>query len=166
MSIWIVELGRVRTFPRIQVGAHEYSGSLKYEKQVHSQPFLTKTLTSETWSHLRKGNIPPPTMMMSYSGSPLASPVSQTALKFTYRFSFWRLRMSLYKRTRAAPEARTRAARERERNAVIGIILTRNLWMNSIKVGTVRTDKVVMLGCKQPHLIGLIWPSDGHGTDP
>lgn len=33
----------MQTFRRIQVGALEYSGSLKDEKQAHIQPFLTKS---------------------------------------------------------------------------------------------------------------------------
>lgn len=78
----------MQTFRQTQVGAREYSGSLKDEKQAHSQQFLTKALTFCDLITLRKkGNIPPPIMMISYS-SLLALPDSLSAVKSTYCFGF------------------------------------------------------------------------------
>jgi hypothetical protein len=104
----------MQTFHRIQVGAREYPGPLKDEKQAHSQPFLTKSLTfCDLITFRKKGNIPPPIIMISYSSSPLALPDSESliAVKSTYCFGF---RMSLM-----------------------------SLWMTSVKDGTVRTDMAV-----------------------
>ena len=94
----------MQTFRQIQVGAREYSGFLKDEKQAHSQPFLTKNADIlRLFFFLKKGNIPPPIMMISYSG-PLEKPDSLVAVKSTYlgfQMRLVRLWMSTVKNDKA-----------------------------------------------------------------